>query len=92
MNSRFFDNDVNKVPVSAVSVGIATVLDSREVMVLALGAKKAAAVQHCVEGAYTHAWPISSLQIHPNSILVCDEPAAGEIKVSTYRYFKEIEK
>lgn len=92
VNSRFFENDVNKVPEKAMSVGIATVLDSKEVLILALGPKKAAAVQHCVEGNYSHAWPISSLQVHPAGILVCDEAAATEIKVSTYRYFKEMEK
>jgi glucosamine-6-phosphate deaminase len=92
VNSRFFDNDVNKVPKKAMSVGIATVLDSKEVVILALGPKKANAVQHCVEGGYNHVWPISALQIHPASIMVCDDPAATEIKVATYRYFKEVEK
>ena len=92
VNSRFFDNDVNKVPKKAMSVGIATVLDSKEVVILALGPKKAAAVQHCVEGGYNHVWPISALQIHPASIMVCDDPATAELKVATYRYFKEIEK
>ena len=92
VNSRFFDNDVNKVPKKAMSVGIATVLDSKEVIILALGPKKAAAVQHCIEGSYNHVWPISAIQIHPASIMVCDDPATAEIKVATYRYFKEIEK
>ena len=91
-NSRFFDNDVNKVPKKALSVGIATVLDAKEVLILALGPKKANAVQHCVEGTVTHVWPISSLQTHPCGILVCDDAAATEVKVSTFRYFKEIEK
>ena len=92
VNSRFFDNDVNQVPKQAMSVGIATVLDSKEVIILALGPKKAAAVQHCVEGGYNHVWPISALQIHPAGIMVCDDQAATEIKVATYRYFKEAEK
>ena len=92
VNSRFFNNDVNQVPKQAMSVGIATVLDSKEVVILALGPKKAAAVQHCVEGSYNHVWPISALQIHPAGIMVCDDQAATEIKVATYRYFKEAEK
>ena len=92
VNSRFFDNDVNKVPQCAMSVGVATVLDAKEVLILALGAKKARAVQHCVEGSYNHVWTISALQIHPKGIMICDEPAAEELKVSTYRYFKDIEK
>jgi len=92
VNSRFFENDVNKVPAQAMSVGVATVLGAREVLILALGAKKARAVKHCVEGSYNHVWTISALQTHPNGIMVCDDPAAEELKVSTYRYFKDVEK
>ena len=54
VNSRFFDNDVNKVPKQAMSVGVATVLDSKQVLILALGHKKARALQQCVEGPYSH--------------------------------------
>lgn len=92
VNSRFFDNDVDKVPQMALTVGVGTVLDAKEVLILALGAKKARSVQQCVEGAYSHAWTITALQVHPKGILVCDESAAEELKVSTYRYFKDIEK
>ena len=92
VNSRFFDYDINKVPKQAMSVGIATVMDAREVLILALGMKKAAAVKHCVEGSVTHVWPISNLQTHQKGILVCDELAASELKVSTYKYFKDIER
>ncbi len=92
VNSRFFDNDINKVPKQALSVGIATVLSAKEVLILALGPKKAKAVKHCVEGTYNHVWPISALQIHPKGIMVCDDAAATELKVSTYRYFLEAEK
>lgn len=92
VNSRFFDNDVNKVPKLALTVGIGTVLASKEVLVLAQGHKKARAVQKCVEGSYNHQWTISALQIHPKGVLVCDDAAATELKVSTFRYFKDIEK
>ena len=92
VNSRFFDNDVTKVPKLALTVGVGTVCSAKQVMVLALGHKKARAVQQCVEGAVSHAWTITALQLHPKGILVCDEPAVGELKVNTYRYFKDIEK
>lgn len=91
VNSRFFGGDINAVPKRALTVGVATIMDAREVMILALGHKKAAAVQHAVEGSYNHVWTVSALQIHPHGILVCDEPAVGELKVNTYRYFKDIE-
>lgn len=92
VNSRFFDNDVNKVPKQALSVGVATVLDSKQVLILALGHKKARALQQCVEGPYSHVCTISAMQVHPHGIVVCDEPATVELKVGTYRYFKDIEK
>ncbi len=91
VNSRFFDNDVEKVPKCAMTVGVGTVTDAREVLVLALGAKKARAVRHCVEGSCNHVWTISALQLHPAAILVIDEAAASDLKVSTYRYFKAVE-
>lgn len=91
VNSRFFGGDVNAVPKQALTVGVGTIMDAGEVMILALGHKKAVAVQHAVEGQYNHVWTVSALQIHPHGILVCDEPAIGELKVNTYRYFKDIE-
>ncbi len=92
VNSRFFGGDVTKVPKLALTVGVGTVCSAKQVMVLALGHKKARAVQQCVEGAVSHTWTITALQMHPKGILVCDEPAIGELKVNTYRYFKDIEK
>ena len=51
VNSRFFDNDVNKVPKLALTVGVGTVCSAKQVLVLALGHKKARAVQQCVDGS-----------------------------------------
>ena len=82
-NSRFFDNDVNKVPKTALSVGVGTVCDSKQVLLLISGHNKARALRHCVEGGVDHAWTISALQLHPNGIIACDEPACGELKVDT---------
>ena len=92
VNARFFGGDVSLVPKTALTVGVGTVLSSKKVMILATGHKKARAVRHGVEGAYNHQWTISALQVHPNGILVCDDPAAEELRVSTYRYFKDIER
>ena len=90
-NCRFFDN-VNKVPKSALTVGVGTVMDAREVMILVNGHHKARALQAAVEGSVTHYWTISALQMHKHGIIVADEPACDELKVSTYKYFKDIEK
>ena len=91
-NSRFFDNDVNKVPKQALTVGVGTVMDSREVMILANGHNKAVALQHAIEGGISQMWTVSVLQMHPKGIIVCDDAATVEMKVGTVNYFKDIEK
>ncbi|MBO6117063.1 MAG: glucosamine-6-phosphate deaminase [Bacteroidales bacterium] len=91
-NSRFFDNDINKVPKQALTVGVATVMDAKEVMILVNGHNKTRALQAAIEGPVTQMWTISALQLHPKGIIVCDEQATDELKVSTYKYFKDIER
>lgn len=91
VNSRFFDNDYNKVPKQAMSVGVATVLGSKEVLIEGFGSKKAKAIQAAVEGPYSHYVTLSALQAHENGIVVIDEAAAGELKVNSYKYFKAVE-
>ena len=91
-NSRFFDNDVKKVPTTALTVGVGTVMSAREVMILVNGHNKTRALQAAVEGPVTQMWTISVLQMHQHGIIVCDEAATEELKVGTYRYFKDIEK
>ena len=91
-NSRFFEGDVNKVPKTALTVGVGTVMDAREVMILVNGHAKTRALQAAVEGPVCQAWTISALQQHQHGIIVCDEAAADELKVATYKYFKDIEK
>lgn len=91
-NSRFFDNDINKVPHYALTVGVGTVMDAREVLILCNGHHKARALQAAVEGPVTQQWTISVLQMHQHGIIVCDEPACDELRVATYRYYKDIEK
>ena len=90
-NSRFFDNDINKVPKTSLTVGVGTVLSAKEVMIIVNGHNKARALYHAVEGAITQMWTISALQMHEKGIIVCDDAATAELKVGTYRYFKDIE-
>lgn len=91
-NSRFFDNDVNKVPKTSVTVGVGTILDAKEVLIMVNGHNKARALAQVVEGAVNQMWTITALQLHPKGIIVCDEAATDELKVGTYKYFKDIEK
>ncbi|OAV70537.1 Glucosamine-6-phosphate deaminase [Bacteroidales bacterium Barb4] len=91
-NSRFFNNDASQVPKTAVTVGVATILDAKEVLIMVNGHSKARALQQAVEGAVSQMQPITALQLHPKGIIVADEAACAELKVGTYHYFKDIEK
>jgi glucosamine-6-phosphate deaminase len=90
-NSRFFGNDINAVPKMALTVGVGTIMDSEEVLIIVNGHNKALALQHAVEGSINHIWTVSALQIHPKGIIVCDDAATIELKVGTVNYFKDIE-
>jgi glucosamine-6-phosphate deaminase len=90
-NSRFFDGDMKKVPTQALTVGVGTVMDAKEVMVIITGYNKARAVREVVEGGISHMWTVSMLQMHRKCIIVCDEPATMELQVETVKYFNDIE-
>jgi glucosamine-6-phosphate deaminase len=87
-NARFFDGDISKVPTMALTVGVQTIMDARTVLIVATGPSKAIAVSSLVEGAVTHASPISALQHHRSMVLFIDEDATLDLKVKTVRYFK----
>ena len=90
-NSRFFNNDINLVPKTALTVGVGTIMDAQEVLILVNGHNKARALYQAVEGAVNHMWTISILQMHPKGIIVCDDASTDELKVGTVKYFKDIE-
>lgn len=92
VNSRFFGGDISQVPTTALTVGVGTVTDAREVVVLITGRNKMHALRHAVEEGISQMWTISALQMHPKAVIVCDEDATEELKVGTVKYFKDIEK
>lgn len=87
-NSRFFGNDLNAVPKYAVTMGMGTILKSKEIIILAEGEKKSEAVYRAVEGRVSPQWPISALRIHPNSILVADPKALSQVSTASMNRFK----
>lgn len=91
VNSRFFGNDVTKVPRLALTVGVGTVLDAKEVLIVVNGHNKARALRHVVEEGVNHMWTGSALQLHPRAMIVCDEAATYELKVGTFKHFLDIE-
>jgi len=90
-NSRFFDSDIIKVPTTALTVGVGTVMDAREVLIIITGFGKARALRQVVEGGISHMWTVSMLQLHRKGIIICDDPATMELQVETVNYFKDIE-
>ncbi len=90
-NSRFFGNDTKKVPKTALTVGVDTVMQAQEVIIVINGYNKARALQKVVEEGINHMWTVSVLQMHPKGMIVCDDDATLELKVGTVKYFKDIE-
>ncbi|XP_022128985.1 glucosamine-6-phosphate isomerase 2 isoform X2 [Pieris rapae] len=89
-NKRFFDNDISKVPSKALTVGVGTVMDAQEVMILITGAHKAPALSKAIEEGVNHMWTVSAFQQHPQALFVCDEDATLELRVKTVKYFKSL--
>jgi len=89
-NARFFDGDVSQVPKQALTVGVGTVMDANEVLVLITGAHKAYALHMAIEEGINHMWTVSAFQQHPRTLMICDENATLELKVKTVKYFKEL--
>jgi glucosamine-6-phosphate deaminase len=86
-NARFFEGDMSQVPATALTVGVGTIMDAREVVIIVSGRNKARALQQAVEGGVSHMCTLSCLQMHPRAIIVCDDAATEELKVGTVRYF-----
>ena len=91
-NSRFFGGDLSQVPTQALTVGIGTVMDAKEVLIVCNGHHKARALKHIIDGDISHKWTASMLQMHPKAIVVCDEPACDELTVATYKYYLDKER
>lgn len=89
-NARFFGSDISKVPKQALTVGVGTVMDAKEVMILITGAHKSFALYKAIEEGVNHMWTVSAFQQHPRTIMICDEDATLELRVKTVKYFKSL--
>ena len=74
-NAALFGGDWTRVPARALSMGMATILNAREIVLMATGAEKADAVQGLIEGLITTRLPASILQVHPRVTVMVDRPA-----------------
>ena len=76
-NSRFFDGDLAQVPKMALTVGVGTVMDAREVLIIVTGINKSIALEKVVEDGVNHMWTVSQVQQHPRACIACDDDATG---------------
>ena len=88
-NARFFNNNPALVPAQALTVGIGTVLDAKELLFLASGSSKAEAVARLAQGEITLNWPITALKTHPRAALLVDPQAASALTGSAKAQLEE---
>jgi len=82
-NTRFFDS-ADEVPRHCITMGIGTIMEARQIVLLAFGNRKAAAVQQVVEGPISAMWPATILQMHPSVVVLLDEAAAASLDQKDY--------
>ncbi|MCY4178598.1 MAG: 6-phosphogluconolactonase, partial [Endozoicomonadaceae bacterium] len=75
-NARFFKGDTTQVPTKALSIGIGTYLNSKEVIIMASGKNKAEAIQKAFQQPATEQLPASALQKHSKAFFICDIDSA----------------
>ena len=78
-NAQRFGGDWTHVPARALSMGMATILNAREIVLIATGAEKADAVHGMIEGLITTQLPASLLQVHPRVTVMLDAAASGKL-------------
>ncbi len=82
-NKHLFDENEHQ-PRLAMTMGIATILDARKIILLATGSGKAEAVQKMVEGPLSSMCPASALQLHQHVSILLDEKAAAKLQNQEY--------
>lgn len=78
-NARFFEGDASQVPTQAVTMGLASIMRAKKIILIATGANKADAVYGMLKGEKTIDCPASILQDHPDVTVILDEAAASKI-------------
>jgi glucosamine-6-phosphate deaminase len=86
-NAEMFGGDPGAVPPRALTMGVGTILEAREVLLVVTGATKAAMLARATEGPITARISATALQLHPNCKVIIDEAAAGELEGTAYYRF-----
>ncbi|WP_104055454.1 MULTISPECIES: glucosamine-6-phosphate deaminase [unclassified Arthrobacter] len=78
-NARFFDSP-DQVPTRCMTQGIGTILDARQLLLIAHGADKADIIARALQGPVTPDCPASALQLHPRVTVILDQAAAAGLR------------
>lgn len=87
-NARFFDS-AEEVPIHAITQGVGTILEAKEIILAANGENKAEAIYQTVEGAISARWTSTALQLHPKVKIVVDEAAGAKLEMKDFYRFIE---
>ena len=86
-NAVMFNDDINRVPKRALTMGVGTILEAKELVLLATGSSKAAIVAQAVERPVTSMVSASAIQLHRHCTVIVDNDAANELKGREYYDF-----
>ena len=88
-NARFF-NTKAEIPTQALTVGVKTIMDAKEIILMASGTNKALAIKHCIEGSVTNQYTCTVIQLHSKASIICDKFSTYELKYKTNTYINSI--
>ena len=88
-NSRFFKFE--RTPTTAITVGMKTIMDANEIIIMASGINKSIAAKQCIEGPISNQYPCSIAQSHANATIVIDYDAANELSYKTFKYYTDLQ-
>ncbi|WP_067781279.1 glucosamine-6-phosphate deaminase [Actinomyces vulturis] len=76
-NARFFNDDIDAVPTHCITQGLYTIMQARQLLLIATGENKAKAIAQLIEGPISAAWPATIMQMHPEAVVFVDPAAAS---------------
>lgn len=78
-NARFFNGEIDAVPTHCITQGLATIMEARQLVLIATGENKAEAIHQLVEGEVSEQWPATVMQRHANALVLVDPAAASRL-------------
>ncbi len=78
-NARFFEEHMEDVPTHAITMGLASIMRAKKIVIIATGANKADAVYGMIKGEKSTDCPASILQDHPDVTVILDQAAAAKV-------------